>query len=127
MRSDFVVLTPELLDRDLRIDSVSEPLHRKTFIAEFAIEGLVGAVLPRLPGIDMDNVDVRLREPLQYRSRHKLRAIVRPQMLGTAVNVHHFAEHFDHATGANDDGQADACQARRDQAAVASASSRTNA
>jgi hypothetical protein len=76
MWSDLVVLTPELLDRDLRIDSVSEPLHRKAFIAEFAIERLVGAVLPGFSGIDMGNVDVRLREPLQYGSGHKLRAVV---------------------------------------------------
>ena len=40
MRTDLVVLTPELLDRDLRIDSVSEPLHRQALIAELAVEGL---------------------------------------------------------------------------------------
>jgi len=74
--SDLVVLTPELLDRDLRIDSVSEPLHRETFIAKFAVEGLVGAVLPRLSRIDVCRIDVGLCEPLQYRSGYEFRTIV---------------------------------------------------
>ena len=68
MSSDLIVLTPELLDRDLRIDSVSELLHRKTFIAEFSVERLVSAVLPSLPRIDMGGVDVRLRVPFQHSS-----------------------------------------------------------
>ena len=50
VRSNLVVLTPELLDRDLRIDSVSEPLHAQALVAELAVEGLIVAVLPRLTG-----------------------------------------------------------------------------
>lgn len=66
MRSHLVVLTPELLDRDLRIDSISEPLHAQAFIAELSVERLIVPVLPRLTRIDMRRVDVRLGQPLQY-------------------------------------------------------------
>ena len=76
MRSDLVVLTPELLDDNLRIDSVSEPLHRQALVAELAVEGFVSAVLPGLARIDVGGVDIRLREPLQYGSGNKLWAIV---------------------------------------------------
>ena len=62
MRPDLVVLTPELLDRDLRIDSVSEPLHAQALIAKLAVERLIVAVLPGLARIDMCRVDVRLQE-----------------------------------------------------------------
>jgi hypothetical protein len=29
---------PEVFDRDLRIDSVSEPLHRETFVSELSVK-----------------------------------------------------------------------------------------
>jgi hypothetical protein len=87
MRSDLVVLTPELLDRDLRIDSVSEPLHAQALIAEFAIERLIIPVLPWLSRIDMCRIDVRLQEPTQYCPGNELRSVVRSQILWAAVNA----------------------------------------
>jgi hypothetical protein len=50
MRPDLVVLTPELLDANLRIDSVSEPLHAQALIAKLAVERLIVTVLLGLPG-----------------------------------------------------------------------------
>ena len=41
MRSDLVVLTLELFDRDLRMDSVSEPLDTESLIAELAVERFI--------------------------------------------------------------------------------------
>jgi hypothetical protein len=81
MRSDLVVLTPELLDRDLRIDSILEPFHRKTFVPELSVERFVGEVLSRPARIDVRGVDLELWEPFQHSSRNKLWTIVRPPML----------------------------------------------
>ena len=44
-------LAPELFDRDLRIDPISEPFHRETFVTELAVEGLVGSILPIQPAL----------------------------------------------------------------------------
>ena len=63
MRSNLVVLTPELLDQNLRIDPILEPLHAQTLVAELAVERFVRAVLPRLARIDVGGVDVRDAEP----------------------------------------------------------------
>jgi hypothetical protein len=38
MRTNLVVVTPVLLDDDLRIDPVSESLHRQALVAKFAVE-----------------------------------------------------------------------------------------
>ena len=51
MRSNLVVLNPELVDDDLRIDSVFEPPHTQALVAELAVERLIQSVLPRLAGI----------------------------------------------------------------------------
>ena len=58
MRSNLVVMPTPIIDDHLRIDSVFEPLHRKTFISELAVERLVGSVLSRLSGFDERRVDV---------------------------------------------------------------------
>ena len=76
MGSDLVVLTPELLDQDLRIDSVFEPLHAQTLIAKLAVERLVHAVLPGFSGIDEGGVDVLACEPAQDGARDEFRSIV---------------------------------------------------
>ena len=76
MRSDLVVLAPELFDHDLRIDSISEPLHRQALITQLAVERLVGAVLPGFARIDAGGVDVSLQQPAQDRPGDELRAIV---------------------------------------------------
>jgi hypothetical protein len=65
MRSDLVVLTPELVDRDLRIDSVSEALHAQALVAELAVKGFIVAVLPGLAGGDVCRADIRLKEAAQ--------------------------------------------------------------
>jgi hypothetical protein len=48
VRSNLVVLPPKLLDEDLRIDAVLEPLHAHALVSKLAIEGFVRTVLPRL-------------------------------------------------------------------------------
>jgi len=95
VRSNFVVLAPELLDGDLGIDSVSEPLHGQALVTELAIERLIRPVLPRLTRIDMRSVDVGLGEPLEYCPGHELRPVVGSQVLGAAMNTHQLAQHLD--------------------------------
>lgn len=46
MRLNFVVVTPVVLDDDLRIDSVPEPLHAQAFGLSF-ITRLLDVVLTR--------------------------------------------------------------------------------
>jgi hypothetical protein len=49
-----------LLDADARVHSIPKPLQAETFIAQLAIEGFVGRVLPRLSRIDQRRVDGRV-------------------------------------------------------------------
>ena len=76
MRTHLVVLTPELLDQDLRINPVLEPLHTQTLVAELAVKRLVRAVLPGFSRIDKRRVDVLACEPAQNGTRDKLRPVV---------------------------------------------------
>lgn len=59
MGPHLIELTPELFDQDLRIYPVLEPLHVQTLIPEFAVEGLVHAIQPRLSRVDEGRVDVQ--------------------------------------------------------------------
>lgn len=46
MRADVTVLAKPLVDDDLRLESVSEPLGIEHFASQCAVEPLVVAVLP---------------------------------------------------------------------------------
>jgi hypothetical protein len=61
MRTDFVVLAPEVFNQDLRINPVLEPLHPQALIAELAVEGFIHAILPGLTWIDQRRIDLRRR------------------------------------------------------------------
>jgi hypothetical protein len=50
--ADLVEVTPPLLDADLRIDPIPEPLQAEIFVAQLAVEGVVGAILPGIGLID---------------------------------------------------------------------------
>ena len=77
-----IVFTPELLDDDLGFRAVPEPLQGEALVPELAVEGLVGAVLPGLAGIDERRVDVRLGEPAQDRPGDELRAVAERRCFG---------------------------------------------
>src|ERR1039457_108995 len=119
MRSDLVVLMPELFDHDLRIDSISEPLHRQALITQLAVERLVGAVLPGFARIDAGGVDVSLQQPAQDRSGDELRAIIRSQVPRRTVHSYELRQHFDDSAradaAANIDGQTLPSRAEIDQ------------
>jgi hypothetical protein len=59
-------ISPELLNDNLRIDSISEPLHGQALIVRLAVEGLVGTVLRGLSWIDAGGIDTGLQQPAQY-------------------------------------------------------------
>ena len=69
MRPDLVVVPTPVLDHDLRIDTITKPLHRQALVAELAVEGFVGAVLPRLARVDQRRLDLLVSEPAQNRAR----------------------------------------------------------
>ena len=85
MRSDLVVMPTPCFDGDFRIDSVSEPLHRKTFVAELTVERFGGSVLPRLARFHERGVDVFLGEPSEDRFGDELWAVIRPKCFGCTM------------------------------------------
>lgn len=80
MRSDRVIVPSPSLDDDSGFGAISEPLDAQAYIAEFAIEGFVGTVLPRLAGIDDGRVDAIVRKPFQDGVAHELWPAVRSQI-----------------------------------------------
>jgi len=101
MRSNLVVMLTPAFDDDLRIDSVSEPLHRETLVAELTVEGFIGSVLPRLAGLDEGSIDILFGEPSEDRLGDELRSMVRSKYLRCAVNADELRENFDHAGRSN--------------------------
>ena len=97
VRSNLVVMSTPSIDDHFRINPALEPLHRKTFVAELAVERLVGAVLPRLSRFAERRIDVLSRKPSQHRFRDELWPIIRSQHLGRTMNADQFGEHLDDA------------------------------
>ena len=48
MRPDLVVVPAPGFDADLGVSAIAEPQQREVLVAQLPVEGLVGAVLPRL-------------------------------------------------------------------------------
>src|SRR5579872_6906993 len=107
MRPNLVVVTSVLLDDDLGIDSVPEPLHAQALVAELAVERLVGSVLPRFSRINVRGIDVGLSQPLQHGTGDELRAVVRAQVLGASMDADQFAQHLDDPAGTDASGHVD--------------------
>jgi hypothetical protein len=53
------MLSPRLND-DLRVAESPKPLDAQAFVAELAVEGFVGAVLPRLASFDDGCLNMRI-------------------------------------------------------------------
>lgn len=58
------------------MSSAVKPIHGKALISEFAIETLVGPVLPWLAGINPQFTQSSAGRPLNQRRAHKLGAVV---------------------------------------------------
>ena len=94
MRSDLVVVPTPDLDDDLRINSIAKPLHQLALIAEHPVEGLVGAVLPRLSGLYQRRFDVLLGEPIRNRAGEEFRPFIRAQIPPSAMDADQLGEHL---------------------------------
>src|SRR5687768_16027376 len=101
MGPHLVVVPPPLLDADLRVDAVAEPLQRQELVAELAVERFVGAILPRLAGIDERRLNLRCSGPSQDRTRDELRSVVRTQIPWGAVQTHELRHYLDDAARAD--------------------------
>ena len=60
MRANVVVMLAPSFNDDDRYAARTEPLDAQAFVAEFAVEALVGPVLPRLFRIDERRLDALL-------------------------------------------------------------------
>ena len=58
MGPHLVVVAAPLLDADLGVDAIPEPLQREMLVAELAVERFVGAILPWLARIDERRLDL---------------------------------------------------------------------
>ena len=65
MRAHRIVVLSPTLDDDLCLGARAEPFEAKAFVAEFAIEALCHAILPRLAGLDQCGVDPLRNDPRQ--------------------------------------------------------------
>jgi hypothetical protein len=65
MRPDVVVMAAPGFDHDPRLRATAEPLDRKTFVAEFAIEAFICPVLPGFARIDERSLNAFACKPLQ--------------------------------------------------------------
>ena len=63
MRADLVVVSPPLFDPDLGLDAVAKPLQAQVLVPKLAVERFVGRILPRLAGVDVRRLDLRVGEP----------------------------------------------------------------
>lgn len=101
MGANVVVVLAPRLDDDDRFPARSEPLDAETLVAEFAVEALVGAVLPGLARIDQRRLDVLLHDPLQDRLADELGAIVGAQEGRSATLADQTAQNLNDAPGAD--------------------------
>jgi hypothetical protein len=62
-----------------------EPLQGQAFVAELAVEALVGAVLPGLAGVAQRCADARLGDPFEDGVADELWAVIRAHEQGRAV------------------------------------------
>jgi hypothetical protein len=56
MRSYLLVVAAPLLDDHAHLGSIAELFHVQTLVSQASVEALVGAVLPRLAGIDVSHL-----------------------------------------------------------------------
>src|SRR5215467_3142094 len=104
MRPDGIVVTPPLLDHDLRFRAGSKPFKAKTFVPELAVKAFVRPVLPGLAGFAERHVHAVLCSPLQDSPRDELRTIVGAQVARRTMNADQLGQDFDHAPRANRSG-----------------------
>ena len=80
VRSDLVVVASPSFDDHASLAQAAEPFDVQAFVAEPAVEALVGAVLPRLSRLDQCRADLRCLDPFKDPVADELWPVVRPQL-----------------------------------------------
>jgi hypothetical protein len=107
VRSDGVVVLSPGFDQDLGLGTSAESLEVQAFVAELAVERLVGTVLPGLARIDQGGVDSIVGYPLQESVADELRAVVGAQVGRRAVQADQARKNVNHAPRADAAGDID--------------------
>jgi len=107
VRTYIVEVPSPVLNDDLGFAAVAKPLDVETFIAKFAIERLIGAILPGLAGIDEGRIDAIVQQPFENGVAYELWAVVRPQDGGCAMHANQSCQYLDDSRRANATGNVD--------------------
>ena len=76
MWSSFVVIMPPVGDDASSLEEVLEPTDTQAFLTQLAVETLHVAILRRLAGLDMDQIDLAVQSPGKEVATGQLRAVV---------------------------------------------------
>jgi hypothetical protein len=87
MRPHCIVVPSPGFDDDLGLLARPKPFHRQALVTQLAVEGFVGAILPRFARIDVRSVDAGIDDLLQDRFGNKLRTIVAAQVAWCAMHT----------------------------------------
>ena len=95
MRSDRIVVMAPLLDDDDSFLQAVEDFTVQAFVAQFPIEGLAVAVLPRAAWLDVERLCSELCKPAAYDLGRHLCTVVGSDVLGHAPGEHHVGHRID--------------------------------
>ena len=107
MWADRVVVSAPGLDDDSGFGAIAKPLDAETFIAEFAVKGLIGTVLPRLARIDDGGIDLIVGEPLQDCMANEFWSAIRAQECRCTMAAYQAGQNIDDPRGTNTPGDID--------------------
>ena len=85
MWSDGIVVTTPRFNDHLCFEQSVEHFALQQFVAQFAIEALVIAVLPGTARLDIERLNANAAEPTPNRPSRELAAIVRANMIGGSM------------------------------------------
>ena len=86
---------------------LSKPLQAQVLVAKLPVERFVGAILPRLAGVDERGFDLRRLQPAQDGAARRTPGRCRTAGTGRPVDAHELRQHLDHAARSNAAGHVD--------------------
>jgi len=107
VRADGVVLLSPALDDHFGLSPAPEPVEGEAFVAELAVEALVGAVLPGFAGGDVGGLDALIGEPGQDGPGDELGPVVGADVLRGAVQADETRQDVDDPSRADAAGDID--------------------
>ena len=81
MRTIKIEMPTPIFDDRACLLAAAEPFGAQVFVAELAVEALVGSILPGLSGINEGRCDSRVLQPAQDGAGDELRCIVRTRQI----------------------------------------------